>query len=91
MLGFWGTIKIALRLPHAKLYAAVMVLGSVAAFTAPKLISNQKIAMFAMMLILFISSVCIEQFCAYIRAVRMEDIKRNSGKTKGKKKSGNRC
>lgn len=91
MLGFWQTIEIALRLPHAKLHAAVMVLGPIAAFVVPKLIPDQRASTFALMVIVFTSSICIERFCTYVKAVRMEDIKRNSEKTAGKsqkKKSG---
>lgn len=87
MLGFWETIGIALRLPYAKFHAAVMVLGPIAAFIVPKLIPNEDLSMFALMVIVFTSSVCIERFCTYVRAVRMEDIKRNSQNTAGKAKS----
>ena len=90
MLGFWQTIEIALRLPYAKFHAAVMVLGPIAALVVPKLIPDEKASMFALMVIVFTSSVCIERFCTYVKAVRMEDIKRNSagGAGKAKKKSG---
>lgn len=77
MLGFWQTIKIALRLPYAKLHAAVMILGPIAAFTVPKLIEDKKTSTFLLMVIVFTSTMCIERFCAYVRAVRMEDMKRN--------------
>lgn len=91
MLGFWQTIEIALRLPYAKFHAAVMVLGPIAAFVVPKLIPDDRASMFAMMVIVFTSSVCIERFCTYVKAVRMEDIKRNSENNAGKaqnKKNG---
>lgn len=90
MLGFWQTIKIVLRLPYAKFYATAMILGPASAFAIPKLIANEKVSMFLMMLVVFLSSVCIEQFCAYVRAVRMEDIKRNTSSRNSNKKKSNK-
>ncbi len=84
MLNFWQTIEIALRLPYAKLHAAVMVLGPIAAFIVPKFIPNERASMFAMMIIVFTTSICVERFCTYIKAVRMEDMQRNSEKKSGK-------
>jgi len=86
MLGFWQTIKIALRLPYAKLSAAIMVLGPIAAFLIPSRIPDRKISTFVLMIIVFTTSIFIERFCAYVKAVRMEDIRRHSGKA-GKKTS----
>ena len=84
MLSFWQTIQVALRLPHAKLSAAMMVIGPVLAFLIPVVIPEKRISNFLLMVIVFVTSIFIERFCAYVKAVRMEDMRR-SGKETGYK------
>lgn len=89
MLGFWGTIKVALRLPYAKISAAIMVLGPVAAFLVAKFVKDQKLSSFLMLIIIFTTSIFIDRFGAYVKAVRMEDMKRNSQNTDNKSQKRN--
>ena len=94
MLGFWQTIKIALRLPYAKISASFMILGPVSAFLIPVVIPDQSVSNFLLLVVVFLSSVAIERFCAYVRAVRTEDLRRNgkgpSGETPAKKRKKKR-
>ncbi len=89
MMGFRETVKVALRLPHAKCSAAVTVLGPIAAFLVAALIPDRRMAGFLMMGIIFVTSIFVERFCTYIKAVRMEDMRRNgqaAGSGRGKRK-----
>jgi len=91
MLGFWGTIKVALRLPYAKISAAIMILGPIAAFLVALYVPDQKTSSFLLLIIIFTTSIFIDRFGAYIKAVRLEDMKRNgllSDDKPQKKKSG---
>ena len=77
MMNFWQTMKVALRLPYAKISFAMMILGPMAAFGASAFIEDKKTVAFVMMVIVFITSMFAERFCNYVKAVRMEDMKRN--------------
>ncbi len=77
MMNFWQTMKVALRLPYAKPSFAMMILGPIAAFSAAALIEDKRVMAFVMMIIVFITSMFAERFCNYVKAVRMEDMKRN--------------
>lgn len=77
MMNFWQTMKVALRLPYAKTSLAMMILGPMAAFAASAFIEDKKTVSFVMMVIVFVTTMFAERFCSYVKAVRMEDMKRN--------------
>lgn len=77
MLSVGETLKIALRLPYAKFYAAGAVLGPIAAILVAWLVESKTLSTALLMVIVFPTTILVDRFGACIRAVRAEDLKRN--------------